>query len=54
MEEKKKYVKLKQIASQTITELTEQLKILANETEIQRTIVVNKDRWVCVSSRGGV
>ncbi|KAF0029668.1 hypothetical protein F2P81_018773 [Scophthalmus maximus] len=44
MEEKKKYVKLKQIASQTITELTEQLKILANETEIQRTIVVNKDR----------
>lgn len=45
-EEKKKYVKLKQIASQTITELTEQVKVLENETEIQRTIVINKDRCV--------
>ncbi|XP_040886163.1 coiled-coil domain-containing protein 146 [Toxotes jaculatrix] len=44
MEEKNKYIKLKQIASQTITELTEQVKLLENETEIQRTIVVNKDR----------
>ncbi|XP_047431349.1 coiled-coil domain-containing protein 146 isoform X2 [Mugil cephalus] len=44
MEEKNKYVKLKQIASQTTTELTEQIKVLENEMEIQRTIVVNKDR----------
>uniref|UniRef100_A0A8C4IMF7 Coiled-coil domain containing 146 n=1 Tax=Dicentrarchus labrax TaxID=13489 RepID=A0A8C4IMF7_DICLA len=44
MEEKNKYVKLKQIASQTITELTEQVKVQENETEIQRTIVINKDR----------
>ncbi|XP_069565330.1 coiled-coil domain-containing protein 146 [Brachyistius frenatus] len=44
MEEKNKYVKLKQIASQTMTELTEQMKVLENETEIQRTIVINKDR----------
>ncbi|XP_049423271.1 coiled-coil domain-containing protein 146 isoform X3 [Epinephelus fuscoguttatus] len=44
--EKDKYVKLKQIASQTITELTEQVKVLQNEMEIQRTIVVNKDRSV--------
>ncbi|XP_024913199.1 coiled-coil domain-containing protein 146 isoform X2 [Cynoglossus semilaevis] len=43
-EEKTKYVRLKQIASQTITELMEQLKVLENETEIQRSIVVNKDR----------
>ncbi|XP_078099199.1 coiled-coil domain-containing protein 146 [Sander vitreus] len=48
-EEKKKYVKLKQIASQTITELTEQVKVLENETEIQRTIVINKDRSVTVA-----
>ncbi|CAI5635908.1 unnamed protein product [Oreochromis niloticus] len=44
MEEKKKYVKLKQMASQTITELTEQIKVLENESEIQRTIAINKDR----------
>ncbi|XP_041820375.1 coiled-coil domain-containing protein 146 [Chelmon rostratus] len=43
-EEKNKYVKLKQIASQTITELTEQVKVQENEAEIQRTIVINKDR----------
>ncbi|CAK6949912.1 coiled-coil domain-containing protein 146 [Scomber scombrus] len=43
-EEKNKYVKLKQISSQTITELTEQVKVLENETEIQRSIVINKDR----------
>ncbi|XP_028425879.1 coiled-coil domain-containing protein 146 isoform X2 [Perca flavescens] len=48
-EEKKKYVKLKQIASQTITELTEQVKVLENETEIQRTIVINKDRSVTMA-----
>lgn len=48
VEEKMKYIKLKQIASQTITELTEQVKVLENETEIQRTIVINKDRCVCV------
>ncbi|XP_065807689.1 coiled-coil domain-containing protein 146 [Labrus bergylta] len=44
MEEKNKYVKLKQIASQAITELMEQVKVLENETEIQRTIAINKDR----------
>uniref|UniRef100_A0A3Q3RYK6 Coiled-coil domain containing 146 n=1 Tax=Mastacembelus armatus TaxID=205130 RepID=A0A3Q3RYK6_9TELE len=44
MEEKNKYVKLKQIASQTTRELMEQVKVLENETEIQRTIAVNKDR----------
>ncbi|XP_053170112.1 coiled-coil domain-containing protein 146 [Scomber japonicus] len=43
-EEKNKYVKLKQISSQTITELMEQVKVLENETEIQRSIVINKDR----------
>uniref|UniRef100_G3Q4W1 Coiled-coil domain containing 146 n=1 Tax=Gasterosteus aculeatus aculeatus TaxID=481459 RepID=G3Q4W1_GASAC len=43
-EEKNKYVGLKQIASQTTTELTEQIKVLENETEIQRTIVINKGR----------
>lgn len=46
MEEKNKYVKLKQIASQTITELREQAKVQDNELEIQRTIVINKDRCV--------
>ncbi|KAK2858924.1 hypothetical protein Q5P01_003544 [Channa striata] len=43
-EEKKKYVKLKEITSQTITELLEQIKVLENEKEIQRTIAINKDR----------
>lgn len=46
-EEKNKYAKLKQIASQTITELIEQKKVQENETEIQRSIVINKDRWAC-------
>lgn len=54
MEEKNKYVKLKQIASQTITELTEQIKLKENETEIQRAIVINKDRCVCALCRGMV
>ncbi|KAK2883115.1 hypothetical protein Q8A73_022048 [Channa argus] len=44
MDEKKKYVKLKEISSEMITELREQLKVLENEKEIQRTIVINKDR----------
>ncbi|XP_024861443.1 coiled-coil domain-containing protein 146 [Kryptolebias marmoratus] len=44
MEEKNKYVRLKEIASQTITELTEQIKVLENEMEIHRTIAVSKDR----------
>nr|XP_020455145.1 coiled-coil domain-containing protein 146 isoform X2 [Monopterus albus] len=44
MEERNKYVNLKEIASQTITELMEQLKVLENEAEIQQTIVINKDR----------
>ncbi|XP_061618282.1 coiled-coil domain-containing protein 146 isoform X5 [Phyllopteryx taeniolatus] len=43
-EEKNKYVKLKQIASQTITELMEQAKVLENELEIQKSIVTKKDR----------
>ncbi|XP_041636578.1 coiled-coil domain-containing protein 146 isoform X2 [Cheilinus undulatus] len=43
-EEKNKYIKLKQIASQTITELMEQVKVLENELEIQRTLATNKDR----------
>lgn len=46
MEEKKKYVKLKQMASQTIADLTEQIKVLENESEIQRTVAINKDRCV--------
>lgn len=54
MEEKNKYVKLKQLASQTITELTEQVKVQENETEIQRSIVVNKDRCACVFCSGRV
>ncbi|MED6264129.1 hypothetical protein CHARACLAT_011560, partial [Characodon lateralis] len=44
MEEKNRYVRLKQIASQTISELTEQLNILENEMEIQRSIADIKDR----------
>ncbi|XP_068611649.1 coiled-coil domain-containing protein 146 [Brachionichthys hirsutus] len=43
-EERNKYVKLKQTASQTIAELTEQVKVQENETEIQRAVVVNKAR----------
>lgn len=54
MEEKNKYVKLKQMASQTITELEEQAKVQENEMEIQRTIVINKDRCVYVFCRGRV
>ncbi|KAK7913612.1 hypothetical protein WMY93_013823 [Mugilogobius chulae] len=46
MEEKNKYIRLKQTTSQTISELKEQFKVLENETEIQRTIVINKDRLV--------
>lgn len=50
MEEMNKYIKLKQVTSQTITELKEQFKVLENETEIQRTIVINKDRCVVLVS----
>ncbi|XP_023141559.2 coiled-coil domain-containing protein 146 [Amphiprion ocellaris] len=50
MEEKNKYVQLKQIASQTITELTEQIKLLENEKEIQRTIIINKERSLAKAS----
>ncbi|KAF3705061.1 Coiled-coil domain-containing protein 146 [Channa argus] len=46
MDEKKKYVKLKEISSEMITELREQLKVLENEKEIQRTIVINKDSGI--------
>lgn len=49
MEEKKKYVGLNQIASQTITELMEQIKVLENENEIQRSIAISKDRYVLES-----
>ncbi|XP_049617191.1 coiled-coil domain-containing protein 146 [Syngnathus scovelli] len=42
-EEKNKYVKLKEIASQTIAELTEQAMVLENELEIQKNIVTQKD-----------
>ncbi|XP_037098451.1 coiled-coil domain-containing protein 146 [Syngnathus acus] len=42
-EEKNKYVKLKQIASQTIAELTEQAMVLENELEIRKNIVTEKD-----------
>uniref|UniRef100_A0A8C6SNR8 Coiled-coil domain-containing protein 146 n=1 Tax=Neogobius melanostomus TaxID=47308 RepID=A0A8C6SNR8_9GOBI len=45
-EERNKYIKLKQATSQTSTELKEQFAVLENETEIQRTIVINKDRLV--------
>ncbi|KAM4712370.1 coiled-coil domain-containing protein 146 [Anableps anableps] len=44
LEEKNKYVRLKQIASQAISELTEQLNILENEMKIQRSIADSKDR----------
>ncbi|XP_043964551.1 coiled-coil domain-containing protein 146 isoform X17 [Gambusia affinis] len=44
LEEKNKYVRLKQIASQTTSELTEQLNILENEMEIQRSTADSKDR----------
>lgn len=43
-EEKNKYIKLKQIAAQTITELREQLRVKENEVEIQRSVVIAKDR----------
>nr|XP_015813462.2 LOW QUALITY PROTEIN: coiled-coil domain-containing protein 146 [Nothobranchius furzeri] len=43
-EEKNKYVRLKETASQTITELTEQIKVLKNEMEMQHAITVSKDR----------
>lgn len=45
MDEKNKYINLKHIAAHTITELMEQLKVLENETEILRSVVINKDRY---------
>ncbi|XP_054910781.1 coiled-coil domain-containing protein 146 isoform X2 [Poeciliopsis prolifica] len=44
LEEKNKYVRLKQIASQTISDLTAQLNNLENEMETQRSIADSKDR----------
>ncbi|XP_028306585.1 coiled-coil domain-containing protein 146 isoform X2 [Gouania willdenowi] len=44
MEEKRKYVNLKEITSHTVTELAEQIKILENEIEIQQSFVINKER----------
>lgn len=43
-EEKNKYIRLRQITVQTIAELKEQLKLQENEAEIQRSLVVSKDR----------
>lgn len=43
-EEKNKYVRLKQMTVQTVSELKEQLKVQENEAEIQRSLVVSKDR----------
>ncbi|CAG5927628.1 unnamed protein product [Menidia menidia] len=43
-EEKNKFVQLKEIASQTISELTDQIRVLENEMEIQRSVAINKDR----------
>ncbi|XP_057711051.1 coiled-coil domain-containing protein 146 isoform X3 [Corythoichthys intestinalis] len=43
-EEKNKYIKLKQSASQTITEMMEHVKVLQNQLEIQKSIVIKKDK----------
>lgn len=43
--EKNKYEGLMQIAVQTIVELKEQLKLQENEAQIQRSIVISKDKW---------
>ncbi|XP_028250980.1 coiled-coil domain-containing protein 146 isoform X2 [Parambassis ranga] len=44
MAEKNKYVNLKQTSSQTIAELREQINVLQNEMEIQRSVAIIKDR----------
>ncbi|KAG7497280.1 hypothetical protein JOB18_034699 [Solea senegalensis] len=44
VEEKIKYMKLRQIASERIREMKEQFRVLENEMDIQRAIVINKDR----------
>lgn len=43
-EEKNKYVRLRQMTVQTVSELKERLKVQENEAEIQRSLVVSKDR----------
>lgn len=43
-EEKNKYVRLRQMTVQTVSELKEQLKVQENEAEIQRSLIVSKDR----------
>lgn len=43
-EEKNKYIRLRQMAVQTGSELKERLKVQENEAEIQRSLVVSKDR----------
>lgn len=43
-EEKNKYVRLRQMTVQTVSELKEQLKVQENEADIQRSLVVSKDR----------
>lgn len=44
VKEKNKYAELRQITVQTIAELKEQLKLQENEAQIQRSIVINKDK----------
>lgn len=44
VKEKNKYVGLRQITVQTIAELKEQLKLQENEAQIQRSIVISKDK----------
>lgn len=43
-EEKNKYVRLREMTVQTIAELKERLKVKENEAEIQRSLVISKDR----------
>lgn len=43
-EEKNKYVRLREMTVQTVSELKERLKVQENEAEIQRSLVISKDR----------
>ncbi|XP_061770288.1 coiled-coil domain-containing protein 146 [Nerophis ophidion] len=43
-EEKNKYVKLKQVASESLAELLEQVEVLENQLQIQKGVVSRKDR----------
>lgn len=44
VKEKNKYAELRQITVQTIAEQKEQLKLQENEAQIQRSVVINKDK----------